>query len=120
MLDPDRSGTLVVSMVRVAVRGCVAMASSTAPDYDAGNARSAGSGCFKKVFLFQERRVGLQASSLGTERDYADMSNGPGYSGESDRRSVMSRANGYRKDSGSGNGPAQKARRCDAAKGRLR
>jgi hypothetical protein len=48
---------------------------------------------------------------------YADMSNGPGYSGESDRRSVMSRANGYRNYSGLGNVAAQKARRGVAAKG---
>lgn len=57
MLDPDRSGTLVDSMVRVAVRGCVAMASSTARDYDAGKGRSTVTGCFKKSSSFKSAEM---------------------------------------------------------------
>lgn len=56
MLDPDRSGTLVDSMVRVAVRGCVAMASSTARGDDPGNGGSAVTRCLKSLSLSRAPR----------------------------------------------------------------
>lgn len=124
MLDPDRSGTLVDSMVRVVVRGCVDMVRRCQLHSWSSRHRQLELCCHE---MLQRKKKSLPLSknaervskrrAWAPRETYADMSNGPGYSGESDRRSVMSRANGYRNYSGLGNVAAQKARRGVAAKG---
>lgn len=75
MLDPDRSGTLVDSMVRVVVRGCVDMVRRCQLHSWSSRHRQLELCCHemlqrkKKSSSFKERREGLQASSLGTEGD---------------------------------------------------
>ena len=75
MVEPDRTGTLVAvdSMVRVPVRGCVDMISMAVYAIDA---RASTRTRALAKFSFAERGRDLQASSLGSEEDYANMSKG--------------------------------------------
>lgn len=85
-MDPERSGTSAEAeaMVLVVVRGCIDVVRTPSPMVgaravwellDLGWVRKKE--IQRRGLVLEMRRSRLQASSLGTQVDYADMSKGP-------------------------------------------